>query len=133
MTELDQQRVAEWIGDAFAILCVRIGGVSAAERNLRLGFEALLRQLGTSPLRMIAHHAPPAFRTTTASNADLRHIRTALDSCLTIFARYDPVLNTDQRRIQLLVRATRRYADEELQSRRAGGALHFQASTATTG
>ena len=119
MTDLDQQRIAEWIGDAFAILCVRIGGLSAAERNLRLGFEAILRQLGTSPLRVVANSRPPLYSRATASTADLRHILKALDCCLTVFQRYDAVLTEAQRRVQFLVRATRRFADEELRSRRS--------------
>ena len=110
--------MADWIGDAFAILCVRIGGLSAAEKNLRLGFEALLRQLGTSPLRFVAQKPPPLSANTTASITDLRHIAKALDSCLAVFQRYDAVLTPPQRRIQILVRATRRLADEELGFRR---------------
>ena len=117
MTDLDQQRISEWIGDAFAILCVRVGGLSAAERNLRLGFEAILRHLGTSPLRVVAKSTPPLHTRATASTWDLRHILKALDSCLAVYQRYDAVLNPAQRRTQILVRATRRYADEELQSR----------------
>jgi hypothetical protein len=117
MTDLDQQRIAEWIGDAFAILCVRVGGLSAAERNLRLGFEAILRQLGTSPLREVARSTPPLYTRATATMSDLRQILKALDSCLAVFQRYDAVLNHAQRRIQILVRATRRFAEEELQSR----------------
>jgi hypothetical protein len=119
MTDLDQQRVAEWIGDAFAILCVRVGGLSEAERNLRLGFEAILRQLGTSPLRVIAKSSPPLHTRATASIADLRHIMKALDCCLAVFQRYDAILTNAQRRIQFLVRATRRFAEEELHNRRA--------------
>jgi hypothetical protein len=119
MTELDQQRVAEWIGDAFAILCVRVGGLSAAERNLRLGFEAILRQLGTSPLREISKSTPPLHPRATASTSDLRHILKALDSCLGVFERYAAVLTHAQRRIEVLVRATRRCADEELRNRSA--------------
>jgi hypothetical protein len=123
MTDLDQQRVAEWIGDAFAILCVRTGSRSAAETQLRLGFESLLRQLGTSPLRLISRTAPPVFQLAAASPSDLRQIIKALDSCLTVFDRYDAVLNAAQRRIQILVRATRRFADEELGARIAARAL----------
>lgn len=130
MTELDQQRVAEWIGDAFAILCVRVGGVSEAERNLRLGFEAILRQLGTSPLRMVAKTAPPLHSRATASTGDLRHILKALDSCLTVFQRYDAVLTAAQRRIQILVRATRRFAEVELHSRSAPNLAHVPTATA---
>ena len=117
MTALEQQRIAEWIGDAFAILCVRVGGISAAEKNLRLGFEALLRQLGTSPLRVVSRTPPLPFAAATASTTDLRHIAKSLDSCLAVFERYDAVLTAAQRRIQILVRATRRFADEELRSR----------------
>lgn len=118
MTELDQRRIAEWIGDAFAILCVRVGGFSDAETKVRLGFEAILRQLGTPPLRAIAQSPPPLYAQPGASTADLRHIIKALDSCLAIFNRYAAGLTTAQRRVELLVRATRRHAADEL-SRRA--------------
>lgn len=117
MTDLDQRRIAEWIGDAFAILCVRIGGMSEAETKVRLGFEAILRNLGTPPLRALAKAPPPLFGQTGASAADLRQIVKALDSCLAVFARYSPVLTVAQRRIELLVRATRRHAEEELRHR----------------
>lgn len=114
MTELDQRRIAEWIGDAFAILCVRVGGFSEAENKVRLGFESILRQLGTPPLRAITKAPPPLFAPTAASVGDLRHIIKALDSCLAIFDRYAAVLTISQRRVELLVRATRRHAHEEL-------------------
>lgn len=119
MTDLDQRRIAEWIGDAFAILCVRIGGFSEAENKVRLGFESILRQLGTPPLRAIAKAPPPLFAPTGASLGDLRHIIKALDSCLAIFDRYTAVLTTAQRRVELLVRATRRHAQEEVVRRTA--------------
>jgi hypothetical protein len=122
MTELDQQRIAEWIGDAFAILCVRAGGLSTAETKLRLAFEALLRHLGTSPLREVTRVTPAPFNADIASTADLRHIIKALDSCLAVFGRYDAGLTHAQRRIQLLVRATRRFAEEELTARRGAAA-----------
>src|SRR4051812_6159808 len=109
MTELDRQRIAEWIGDAFAILCVRISSASTAEKNLRLGFETMMRQLGTPPLRMVARGTPPPFCPVRASNGDLRTIAKALDCCLAVFHRYEAVLTEAQRRIQILVRATRRY------------------------
>src|SRR5690349_4354393 len=91
--------------------------MSAADTNLRLGFEAILRQLGTSPLRVVTQKPPPLVSSIPASAADLRHIIKALDSSLRVFARYDPILNPAQRRIQILVRATRRYAEEELNAR----------------
>lgn len=116
MTESDQQRIAEWIGDAFAILCVRVGGLSKAEINLRLGFEAILRQLGTSPLRVVAQTRLPLSRTP-ATTSDLRLIRKALDSCLTVFHRYDRVLTDAQRVVQALVRSARDFAEEELRAR----------------
>jgi hypothetical protein len=119
MTERDQQRVAEWIGDAFAILYVRVGGLSVAERNLRLSFEAILRHLGSSPLREVSRTPPPAYGQVAASSGDLRNIIRALDSCLAVLQRYDAVLNTAQRRIQILVRASRRYAEEELEGRQS--------------
>lgn len=119
MTALDQRRIAEWIGDAFAILCVRVGGFSETETKLRLGFEAILRQLGTPPLRAITKAPPPLFAQTGASTADLRHIIKALDCCLAVFNRYAAVLTTRQRHIELLIKATRRHADEELQLRTA--------------
>ena len=115
MTERDQQRIAEWIRDAFAILCARVGRLSEPEAHLRLGFEAILRQLGTPPLRMVATTAAFAHPRTTSA-ADLRQIMKALDCCLAVFQRYDAVLTTAQRRIQILARATRRYAAEELQA-----------------
>src|SRR4051812_14020855 len=117
MTELDRQKVAEWIGDAFAILCVRISSASAAEKNLRLGFETMMRQLGTPPLRMVTRGTAPAFCAVIASKGDLRTIVKALDCCLAIFHRYEAVLTEAQRRIQILVRATKRYAEEELSER----------------
>jgi hypothetical protein len=123
MTEIDRQRIAEWIGDAFAILCVRISSVSTAERKLRLGFEAILRQLGTSPLHIVARGTPPPFNPVTATTSDLRHILKALDSCLAVFHRYEKILTISQRRIEVLVRATRRYAEEELAARRIQPAL----------
>lgn len=119
MTELDQRRIAEWIGDAFAILCVRVGGFSEAENKVRLGFESILRQLGTPPLRAITKAPPPLFAPTGASVADLRHIIKALDSCLAVFDRYSAVLTDTQRRVAILVRATRRHAHEEILYRTA--------------
>lgn len=116
MTEIAQQRVAEWIGDAFAILCVRVGGLSKAEVNLRLGFEAILRQLGTSPLRLVAESPPPVTRVP-ATTADLRLIRKALDSCLAVFQRYERVLTPPQRRVHALVQSTREFAEQELRTR----------------
>ncbi len=119
MTELDQRRIAEWIGDAFAILCVRVGGFSEAETKVRLGFEAILRQLGTSPLRAIAKAPPPLFAQAGASTADLRHIIKSLDSCLAVFERYAAGLTNAQRQIETLVRATRRHAQDELLRRQS--------------
>jgi hypothetical protein len=113
LTEADQRRIVEWIRDAFAILCVRTSGRSEAETKLRLGFETILRHLGTSPLREITS-APPFSVRAAASTADLRAIVKALDSCLTVFARYDAVLTSGERRMQILVRATRRFAEETL-------------------
>lgn len=119
MTDLDQQRIAEWIGDAFAILCVRVGGISAAERKLRLEFEAILRELGTSPLRIVARRTPVPLKRIPASDGDLRHIVKALDACGRIFARYEAVLTRDQRQIRKLVLAAKSFAEEELEARRA--------------
>jgi hypothetical protein len=120
MMERDQQRIAEWIRDAFAILCARVGRFSEAETHLRLGFEAILRQLGTSPLRMVPAATPFAGRMTT-SPGDLRQIIKSLDCCLVVFQRYDAVLTTAQRKTQILARATRRYAAEELQAQQTVG------------
>lgn len=119
MTERDQHRIAAWIGDAFAILCVRIDGFSAAEKQVRSGFEEILRQLGTSPLRIAARVPPPFGRERATSAADLRHILKALDACLAVFARYQPGLDEAQRRIQRLVTATRTHADEALRGHTA--------------
>jgi hypothetical protein len=118
VTALDQQRVAEWIGDAFAILCVRQSGLSNAETNLRLGFEAILRHLRIPPLGMVAKAGPAPYRRVNATTADLRHITKALDSCLAIFQRYDAVLSPAQREIQRLVQDTRSFAEQELEARR---------------
>jgi hypothetical protein len=120
MTEPDQQRIAEWIGDAFAILCVRVGGLSRAETNLRLGFEAILRQLGTPPLRIIAA-SPPAFGRGAVTTAELRLIRKALDCCAAVFQRYERVLTPSQRRNQALVRSARDFAEQELRAREMRG------------
>ena len=119
MTDQDHRSITEWIGDAFAILCVRVGGYSKAETNVRLGFEAILRHLGTPPLRAISKSPPPLFAQVGASSSDLRHIIKALDSCLVIFDRYAAVLSVAQRRLEILIRATRRHAEEELRSRGA--------------
>ncbi|MDO8542667.1 MAG: hypothetical protein Q7S40_19680 [Opitutaceae bacterium] len=117
MTEFDQRRIVKLIGDAFVILCVRVGGGSAAERKLRLGFEAILRQLGTTPLQVIASFVPLPGRHIGASTGDLRQIVRALDQCLAVFQRYASVLNPDQRRTQELIGATREFAEQELQAR----------------
>lgn len=117
ITEPDQRRISEWIRDAFAILCVRASGRSESETKLRLGFEAILRQLGTSPLRELSHRSPPVYGHAAATAGDLRTIIKALDSCLGVFQRYDAVLTTGQRRMQILVRATRRFAEEALVAR----------------
>lgn len=121
MTERDHQRIAEWIGDAFAILCVRVGSFSMAETNLRLAFESILRQLGTSPLREVSRTTPFAFRQIAASVGDLRNIIRALDACLGVFQRYDAVLTAAQRQMEILVRASRRYAEEEVAARQNHG------------
>lgn len=120
MTALDQQRVAEWIGDAFAILCVRQSGLSASERNLRLGFEALLRRLRIPPLGVVTKVPPGPFRRSRATPADLRHIIKALDSCLAVFKRYGGILTPAQLATQQLVEETRRHAKQELEARRHG-------------
>jgi hypothetical protein len=114
---VDQQRIAEWIGDAFAILCVRGPAGSEAETNLRRGFESILRQLGSSPLRAVTEGRVPVQKPMPASASDLKHIIKALDSCLAAFGRYDPVLTVTQRKTQVLIRATRRFAEEELAAR----------------
>jgi hypothetical protein len=117
VTDPDRQRIGEWIGDAFAILCVRVGGISAAERKLRLSFEAILRELGSSPLSVLARATPSPLKRMTASPADLRHIVKSLDACVRIFARYENVLTRHHRQIYDLVRAARRFAEEELQTK----------------
>ena len=117
VTPLDEQRVAEWIGDAFAILCVRTGGLSASERDLRLGVETILRLLHIPPLRVLARSAPVPYRRVVASRADFRHILKALESCLTIFARYEHVLTPGQREVQSLLQRTRHCAQQELEQR----------------
>lgn len=119
MRERDQHRIAEWIGDAFAILCVRVDGLSAAEAKVRRGFEEILRQLGTSPLRIASRVALPPYGERPTSTADLRHILKALDACLAVFTRYAAGLTDSQRKIQSLVQATRAFAEEALRGRAA--------------
>lgn len=119
MTDFDQQRIARWIRDAFTILCVRHAGSSPTERSLRLGFEAILIQLGTSPLHLAASTLPPPGRAAAASLADLRRIIDALDRCRAILRRYESMLNPTQREVHALVETTRRYALEELRARQS--------------
>lgn len=118
MTAPDQRRVAERIGDAFSILCVRLSGVSDTEASLRLGFEAILRHLRIPPLGVVAKSAPAPFRRIPATSADLRHILRALDSTLRIFQRYHAALTPSDRELQRLVQETRGYAEQELEARR---------------
>jgi hypothetical protein len=119
MTASDESHVAEWISDSFAIVCSRIGGFSDRERNIRRGFEAIMRQLGT-PLIPPADASPADGFATGTSSDDLQQILQALDSSLTVFARYDRALTNAERRIQILLRATRRYTGEELHARECG-------------
>lgn len=116
MTDLDQRRVAGWISEAFSILSVRTSGLSAAEIRLRLHFETLVRQLGSSPLRMVSDRVLrlPGQRTTLA---DVRVILLLLDRCLELFSRYEAVLTPQQRQVHGLVRETRRFAALELTAR----------------
>jgi hypothetical protein len=118
VTDLDRQRIAASIGEAFAILCMRVGGTSKAEANVRLGFEAILRHLGTPPLRLLAHGAPLRYRRGAATEAELRHILRALESCRSIFDRYQPALTAAEQRIYRLVCATRDFAAEEIEARK---------------
>jgi hypothetical protein len=118
VTALDQQRIAERIGDAFAILCVRLSGHSVADAKLRLGFEAILRHLGIPPLGMVAKVAPAPYRRIAATPADLRQILKALDSSLAIFERYEAVLAPAERESQRLVQETRVFVQRELEARR---------------
>jgi hypothetical protein len=117
MSPLDRRRITRWIGDAFAILCVRVSGYSKSEKHLRLGFETILRQLGSSPLGAITKAPLPLYNAPSATLSDLRQIIRALDSCVATFSRYGAMLNATERRIEILVRATRRFAEEELHSR----------------
>lgn len=117
MTEFDQKRIANWIGDAFAILCVRAGGGSPAERKVRLGFEAILRQLGTPPLRIITRSLPPPGRAVSATAADWRQIVHALDRCRAVFSRYGHLLDAAQQRTRALVETTRTFAYDALRAR----------------
>lgn len=114
---LDRRRIAEWIGDAFAVLCVRVSGYSRAEKHLRLGFEAILRQIGTSPLGAITKTPLPPYAPPSATAADLRLIIKALDSCLATFERYGAVLNSSHQKIETLIRTTRQFAEEALHAR----------------
>jgi sugar phosphate isomerase/epimerase len=118
VTALDQQRIAERIGDAFAILCVRLSGHSVAEARLRLGLEAIVRHLGIPPLGMVAKVAPAPYRRIAATPADLRQILKALDSSLAIFQRYEAALAPAERELQRLVRETRVFVQRDLEARR---------------
>ncbi len=111
--------MVRWISDAFAILCVRVSGHSRAEKQLRLGFEAILRKLGTSPLRAITTSPLPAYAAPAVTSFDLRLILQALDACLALFERYSGVLDQNQRQIEDLMRSTRAFATEELGVRSA--------------
>lgn len=119
LTFLEHRRITRWISDAFAILCVRVSGHSHAEKQLRLGFEAILRHLGTSPLQAITTSPLPAYAAPTVTSFDLRLILQALDASLALFGRYGAVLNQNQRRVEELMRATRAFAFEELGIRTA--------------
>jgi hypothetical protein len=127
MTEFDEQRIVGWVSEAFAILCVRAGGGSVAEKKVRLGFESILRQLGTPPLRIIARSMPPLGRVISASSGDWRQIINALERSLAIFDRYEALVTPAQRRTRELVAATRQFAHEELRAR-ANGRLSGSAS-----
>ncbi len=119
LTLLEQRRITSWISDAFAILCVRVSGPSHAEKQLRLGFERILRQLGTSPLRAITKSPLPAYAAPAVTSFDLRFILQALDASLALSGRYGNALNQNQRRAEELMRATRAFASEELGVRTA--------------
>jgi hypothetical protein len=120
MAGVDEQRVTNWIHDASAILGAREIGSSPAETKIRQGFAAILRHLpgAVEGGRLGSPH--PTRVTEMLSRSDLRHIAQALDTSLLILDRHDRALTTAQRRIQILVRATRRYATEELNLRDAG-------------
>lgn len=117
LTPVEQRKTRRWVSDAFAILCVRVSGHSHAEKQLRLGFEAILRQMGTSPLHAITASPLPVYAAPTVTSFDLRLILQALDSCLALFGRYGAVLNQNQRRIEEQIRTTRAFALEELGAR----------------
>lgn len=109
-----ERQVTEWINDAFAMVARCARGPGAAETNLRRGLEAVVRHLALSA-PPVADPEPLNHSRAEISSEDLRNIRQALDACLTIFCRHDRQLNTAQRRIQILVRACRRNADDALQ------------------
>lgn len=113
-----ERQVTEWVDDAFAILARCARGSGAAETNLRRGLEAVVRHLALSA-PPVADPEPLTDSRADLSSEDLRNIRQALDACLAIFGRHDRHLNTAQRRIQILVRACRRNADDALQGRSA--------------
>lgn len=122
----ETRRIIRWISDAFAVLCVRTSGRSKAEKQLCLGFEAILRELGSSPLHAITSSPLPAYAPPSATSGDLRLILHALDSCLATFARYEAVLDATQRRIEARMRETRMYALAALAAR---GARRAEASS----
>lgn len=117
-----ERQVTEWVNDALAIVTRSARGPGAAETNLRRGLEAVVRHLAISA-PPVADGEPPDNSRADLSSEDLRNIRQALDACLTIFCRHDGHLNTAQRRIQILVRACRRNADDALQGHTANPPL----------
>ena len=117
MNEIDQQRIVDWICDASAILDRRAAATSPSEQGLQRGFTALHRHLNVTPASCARQTAWPLHEEEPITAADLRHIIQALDMCLAILRRHERSLSTAQRRIYVLVRATRRHAAEETVTR----------------
>lgn len=117
LTPRETRRIVRWISDAFAVLCVRTSGRSKAEKQLCLGFEVILRELGSSPLQAITSSPLPAYAPPCATSGDLRLIIQALDACLATFSRYEAVLDATQRRLDARIRETRAHAIAALGAR----------------
>lgn len=118
-----EKQVIEWVNDAFSIVSRGRSTLRPAEANLRRGLEAIVRHLALS--------APPIADEMSRANGseneltphDLRLVLQTLDACLGLFARHDRQLNTAQRRIQILVRACRRNADDAVNAHASGDRL----------
>lgn len=131
MPATDEELVGEWLHDAFAILSRRKPGATPAETNLHRALEAVVRHLPSSRCDLQMFRVAAGAHVDELSNDDLRNILQALDSCLALFARNERGLTIGQRFTYILVRASRRNADEALQARRTQSSIpHWMGQSA---